>query len=620
MRSRAASEANTMLAAAAMLAGAAGAEDPVPFASEASARGVAYTMALFPPFTSGQHGYGLAIADLDGDGDLDLVVLGRTNGMVGVFENDGTGHFANRSFTSGLQPSLVNASVLAFDHDRDGDLDLFIGRTDVPSSLYRNDGGFAFTDITASSGIAATLPVTGLAAADFDGDGWIDLFVCNYRADVENQLWRNRGDGTFEDVAVPRGFVSTARSLQAVWSDFDRDSWPDLYLSNDRGVGAGPNELHRNRGDGTFEEIGAARGADVALCSMGVAAGDLDGDLRPDYYLTNLPGSAPPLFGANPLLLSSPEGAFEQAQVAWGVDHHRMSWSAAFWDFDNDADLDLFVVNENQPNTLYRRESAPPMSELPGAAGLAGSSSLAFASAFGDLDGDGDLDLVTYHYGEPLRIFINREGTRRSWLRLRVAGEGRVRDVPGASATLVPRSAKGRLGAPQWREVLFGGNSYLGQNEATLHFGLDAAIAADSIEVRWPCGGPVRTLRNLPANRVWTAYPPARLGDVDGDGVVGASDWLAFASWGLGPLEPGREMLDFDGDGALGSADLEAFWARCVAVRGDLDGSGTVGGADLAVLLGAWGTSGPGSPADLDLDGTVAGSDLAILLGNWTGR
>ena len=618
MRSGAARRAHASLTAAAILASAVHAEDPAPFTSEASIRGVSYTIASFPPFQSGQHGYGLAIADLDGDGDLDLVALGRTNGMVGVFENDGTGYFTNRSFTSGLQPSLVNGSVIAFDHDRDGDLDLFVGRTDVPSSLYRNDGDFTFTDITASSGIAATLPVTGLAAADYDGDGWMDLFVCNYHADVENQLWRNRGDGTFEEVAIALGFISTARSFQAVWSDFDRDSWPDLYLSNDRGVGAGPNELHRNRGDGTFEEIASARGADVALCSMGLAAGDLDGDLRPDYYLTNLPGNSPPLFGANPLLLNSPQGVFEQAQVAWGIDHHLMSWSAAFWDFDNDADLDLFVVNENQPNTLYRQESAPPMSTLPEAAGLAGSTNLAFASGFGDLDGDGDLDLVVCHYGEPLRIFINHEGTQRSWLRVRVAGEGRVRDAAGASATLVPRNAKGRLGAPQWREVLFGGNSYLGQNESTLHFGLDAAIAADSIEVRWPCGGPVRTLHNLPANRVWTAYPPSRLGDVDGDGVVDADDWIAFAQWGLGPLEPGREMLDFDGDGSLGPADVAAFWTRCVAVRGDLDGSGTVGGADLAMLLGAWG--GAGSATDLDLDGVVGGSDLAVLLGNWTGR
>jgi hypothetical protein len=125
-------------------------------------------------------------------------------------------------------------------------------------------------------------------------------------------------------------------------------------------------------------------------------------------------------------------------------------------------------------------------------------------------------------------------------------------------------------------------------------------------------------LRNLAANRAWTAYPPSRLGDVDGDGVVDANDWSAFMEWGLGPLEPGREMLDFDGDGELDGADVVAFWERCVALRGDLDASGTVGGADLAVLLGSWGSG--ASPADLDLDGLVGGSDLAILLGNWGGR
>jgi hypothetical protein len=118
-------------------------------------------------------------------------------------------------------------------------------------------------------------------------------------------------------------------------------------------------------------------------------------------------------------------------------------------------------------------------------------------------------------------------------------------------------------------------------------------------------------------NARWTAYPPSRLGDVDGDGVVGPLDWAQYAQWGLGPLVPGREMLDFDGDSDLDGADVAAFWASSAFACGDLDASGAVGGSDLAIMLGAWGSA--GSAADLDLDGSVGAADLSILLGAWNG-
>jgi hypothetical protein len=599
-----------------VFSGAALAQSVAPFTSEHSARGVVYNMTFGPPITAPQDGYGMAVADLDGDDDLDLVLLGRPDGLVGLYANNGNGTFVNRSAASGLALSPSGAGLAAFDFDRDGDLDLLIAQKYHPSRLYRNDGNLAFVDVSAAAGFGFTVPATGTSVADFDGDGWLDLYLCTYSATEPNKLFRNRGDGTFEDVAAALGVASTGLSYQSVWGDHDRDSWPDLCVSNDRGFAAVPNKLWRNDA-GAFVDISAATGMDVSLCSMGVACGDLTGDARPDYYFTNLPDPQPPLLGVNPLLLSAAKGPFTRGEAEWGVSNLKMSWGAIFWDFDNDRDLDLYVNNEFQPNALYRNPGAPPMTDIAAAAAVAGTANLSFASAIGDLDRDGDLDLLLNNYGGPVRLLMNQEGAQRNWLRLRVAGGGRMRDAIGASATLVARGAKGQSLPLQWREVLCGGNSFLAQHETTLHFGLGNATGVASVEVRWPAGGPVRTLTNLPMNARWTAYPPSRLGDVDGDAVVGPLDWAQFAQWGLGPLAPGREMLDFDGDSDIDATDAASFWSAASFTRGDLDGSGAVDASDLATMLGAWGSA--GSSADLDLDGSVGAGDLSVLLGAWNG-
>ncbi len=593
-------------------------QDPL-FTEESWARGVQYTMrGPWGALTEGSAGFGNAIADLDGDGDPDLVLVGRSNGLPGIFENDGGGHFVNRSFTAGLLPLAKASVVLAFDHDGDRDLDLFFGQWAEPDRFYRNDGGFQFTDVTESSGLGATRRTSGASVADFDGDGWLDLHVCTYHdplpgGESRNLLYRNRGDGTFEEVAVALGVASSQPSLQSAMFDHDGDSWPDLFLANDRGNLKQTNRLWRNVG-GVFVDVTEETGTGIGMCSMSAGIGDLDGDLRPDIHVTNAVNDVPPMEGSNLLLLQQSPSDFVRAEEAWGCTHDRMSWGSTFWDFDNDADLDLYVVSEDEGNSLYRNDGGPPMVDIGPVSGLAGNGADAFTVAHGDLDLDGDLDVLLNNLSHPVEIFFNQATADRRWLRLRIAGE--FPNWHGVGAVAIVRHGGPKRQRAQWRQVLVGGNGYLAQHETTLHYGLGSDAVADEIVVVWPCDGGQRVLTGLPADQVWTILPESRLGDLDDDGDVDAADRDLMLEWVETPLVPGREAADLDGDADLDRADLSLLWSRAGWARPDLDGDGLVGGADLATLLGHWGSDDP--IADVDGDGVVAGSDLAEMLGNWS--
>jgi hypothetical protein len=591
---------------------------PLPFTEEAALRGLVYPMMPAPQW-QGRDGFGCGFADLDGDGDPDAILLGRADGLVGVFENQG-GLFVDRSATSGITPGVVSVAFAAADYDGDGDVDLFLTRHEWPNALYRNDGGFQFTEVTAKSGIEyhddrhARCAVWG----DFDGDGWLDLFVANYvRSDgsfVPDELYRNRGDGSFEEVAAARGVLSLGLTYAAAWTDVDRDGDLDLALAQDRGQlpTVDENRLYRNDG-GAFTDVSGALGFQLGLCSMGMACGDIDADGDVDYYVTNsATSSAPPLAGQFPLLLNAAPGPFALGQVAWGIAKPQTvgdGWGACFLDWNNDGRLDLYVNAQVGPNALLTQGEAPPMTDLAAALGVTGSGMWSYATAFADIDGDGDADLLLNDIGTPAKLYINHEGERRHWVELRIRGRWPNRQAIGATVEMQVGTAI------RYRELQAGGNSYLAQHEVVLRIGLDDAALADAATVRWPSGGPVRELSGIPGDRRWTIYPPEELGDADRDGDVDLADRAALCAQ-FGRVEPGSEALDMDGDFELGLADLALQRARDARLGADFDGDGAVGGADLALLLGAWGTK--ACLPDLDADGTVTATDLSILLSAWS--
>ena len=621
----------------------AGAAPQKPFTEEAPARGLSYGFggAVLPywPF-----GYGVAFADLDDDGDPDVVLVGAPDGRVGVFENDGGGHFIDRSAGSGI-PSVDRASgVTAGDFDADGDLDLYITLWFGPNMLLRNEGAFHFVDVAASAGVADDGAGAGCAWGDFDHDGWLDLYVANRTFSQgpggeslnPNLLYRNLGDGTFQEASAAAGVYDENYTFQGVFFDQDNDGDADLYLSTDKGyAGIGLNRLFENVG-GVFSDITATSGTGVRINSMGVAVGDFDRDGLQDLYCTNTNEG-------NPLFINQGGGSFVESAAAAGVSSNATGWGAVLFDFDNDAHTDLYVCNSDAPNRLYRYAGAWPCENIAAAMAVA-DAGFSFGVAAADVDLDGDLDLLVQNDYGPPALYINHEGQTRSWARFDVLGADQNTRAIGAQVRV--RTA----GVWQVREALAGGNGYKGQNELTLHFGLDAALLVDEIEARWPRGA-TRTLTGYGADRRWTLFPAQRLGDVDGDGALSAADFYAFLACYGAPFEPGCEVMDFDGDANVDLDDFEAFETRYYAsfggvrdcdgdgdsdlydiltgasldananavpdeceLAGDLDGDGDVDLADLALLLADYGCAAAPCPADLDGDGDTDLADLSVLL------
>jgi hypothetical protein len=475
-------------------------------------------------------GTGAAFLDYDEDGDLDLFVVdGRRLEEVPegagnrLYRNVGEGRFVDATEASGLTRQGWGQGAAFSDVDNDGDPDLLVTYFGA-ALLYRNRGDGTFVECGDASGLSQDGWHTSAAFADYDADGFDDLFIARYvDLDLENTpepggapncffmgiavmcgpkglpparsvLYRNRGDGSFQDVSEAAGVgIVPEYGLGAVWSDLDDDGDVDLYAANDQ---SGHN-LYRNDGRGRFQDTALADGVAFnedgrAQAGMGVDAGDYDNDGLFDLHVTNFSHDY------NTLYRNSGAGYFLDVSFAAGVaepSYLFLGWGTGFQDFDRDGFLDIFVANGHvypevakeeiesdyaQRSLLFRNLGDGRFAETGERAGLeeplAGR-----GAAFGDFDDDGDVDVFVTHMNGKPALYRNETETSRHWIGLRLVGRESARDALGAKINVV----SGELS--QIREVRSGA-SYLSQSDSRVFFGLGDRTRVDRIEIRWPSG------------------------------------------------------------------------------------------------------------------------------------
>ena len=445
-------------------------------------------------------GMGCTVGDIDNDGLPDLYVLGL-NGNV-LYRNRGDGTFADATEAAGLGGGRWSTSAAFVDYDRDGDLDLYVanniqvdtrksplsfpgpdcnyrgtrvmcgprGLTGALDAFYRNNGDGTFTDVTAAAGVLEEHPRYGLgvAAGDFDNDGWPDIYVAN--DSTPSYLYRNRRNGTFEDVALLAGVAVSDDGMEQAgmgtdFGDYDNDGWLDLTKSN---FSFESSNLYHNEHGSHFSDQAKATGVfavdTYSLVSWGTKFLDYDNDGWKDVVVAN--GQV------YPYLRHSPKGGetYDQRRLLF-----RNLGNGKFADVSND--------------------SGPGIREERSSRGL----------ATGDLDNDGDIDIVVVNMDGVPSILRNDGGNARNWLTLRLRGTTSNRF--GLGSRVEVRSE----GLTQVGEATTSG-SIFSASDSRLHFGLAGATRAD-VEIRWP-SGKVQTLRQVPVNQVL---------EVDEDrGIVGA--------------------------------------------------------------------------------------------------
>jgi enediyne biosynthesis protein E4 len=487
-------------------------------------------------------GAGCAFLDYDRDGWQDILLINgmdwpghkRRRTTLSLYRNNRNGTFSDVTRSAGLDVEMYGMGVAVGDYNNDGFPDILI--TCVGQNrLFRNTGKGTFVDVTRSSGLGGRAGFSTSAVwLDFDRDGFLDLFVCNYvkwaqefdvfcSQDGQRKsyctpeayrgetcwLFHNRGDGTFEEVTATSGILDTSsKSLGVAVFDHDRDGWPDLLVAND----TQPNKLYRNQRNGMFKEVGveaglAFSGEGKARAGMGVDVADFDNSGTPGVAITNFDNEMIGLYRSiRPML-------YEDVAIRSGVgraSQTTLGFGCVFVDADLDGNLDLVVVNGHIDDTvrsvrnvgyaqrphLFLNRGDGTFQDVASAIGSDfGIPRVGRGLAFGDFDRDGDSDLLVTTNNGPALLFRNDQASGNQSIRFHLIGTKSNRDGIGATVRVT-------AGGVTQSRLVRSGSSYLSQSELPVTFGLGKRNRIDRVVIDWPSGR-VEEYKDLAAGRTY---------------------------------------------------------------------------------------------------------------------
>ena len=461
---------------------------------------------------------GSIVDDFDNDGFLDVIETSFDPCQpMRAFGNNGDGTFSDVSTRSQLGEQLGGINSVQTDFNNDGLLDIFVMRGGwqwpMRNSLLRNNGNGTFSDVTFESGLLSVdHPTHSAAWADFDNDGWLDVFIGHEH--TPSQLFRNKGDGTFEDVSTRAGVNRVAFTKGVTWGDYDDDGYPDLYVSN---YGE-DNFLYHNKRDGTFEDVAKQVGVEQPRWSFPTWFWDYDNDGRLDLFVASYffgngewvrPYLGLPRQGDSmKLYRNTGHGTFSDVTKEVGLDRSVAAMGANFGDLDNDGFLDFYLgtgaptYTALMPNLLYRNQNGRSFVDISSSSGT-GHLQKGHGVSFADLDNDGDEDIFENLGGavpgdKYNTVLFANPGHGNNWISIKLIGVKSNRAAIGAKIKLTLQEAGTKL-AIRYREVSSGGS--FGSSPLMQHIGIGKATRIASIEITWPTSRTRQEFNNVLPNQ-----------------------------------------------------------------------------------------------------------------------
>ena len=443
-----------------------------------------------------EYGGGVSFADFDNDG-WDDITYASENGVDLYFFKNTNGVFNLVTF-NGISNTSKAKQVIWVDYDNDGDKDFFVTAIEGKNAFYSNDGEMNFTDISSTIGIFQTdLFTYGASFGDIDNDGDLDLFISNRSPEDHNYLYRN-DSGIYVDITGTSGISLEGQlSFCSIFFDYDKDGLQDIYVSNDKEENI--NRLYKNLGDGVFQDVSESSNAGVDVSAMSTTLGDFNNDGWFDIYITNTPFSQVSSIQGNVLLKNNGDGTFTNVATETGTSFDSVGWGSVFLDADNDGLLDIYVSSSENGNgslisSAFYHQQDDETFTIPQDIGFNTDLRESYTNAIGDINNDGKPEIVVGNDTDNNFLWQNNTLNENNWLKVKL--EGVVSNKDGIGNTIEINVD----GQSQYRYTL-AGEGYLSQNSFYEFFGTGLSNLIDYVKVTWTSTGATETFNNIEANQ-----------------------------------------------------------------------------------------------------------------------